>query len=801
MRRSSVLVLVGLAALTVAAYSRLWENNFVNLDDEDWITLNPHVREGLSAHAVQWAWTTYYQGNWVPLTWMSLQLDASLSPTVPGGGHVLAPAVFHAQNLFWHLASVLLLFAALWQLSGSVAGSAFVAALFAVHPLHVESVAWASERKDVLSAFFLTLTLLAYGWYAKGPTVLRYLSVLAAFVLGLLAKPMLVSLPFILLLLDYWPLRRWGWPASQKSPLPRKASRKVLSSPSRRGEFLPAWWGLGLRILEKVPLLAVAIVACAVTLVAQRAAGAMQLAERVSWPDRLANAVLSYGWYLEKTFWPTDLASFYPHALGQWSWGLVLLCSTLLVAITAAVLATSRRWPWQVVGWLWFVGTLVPVIGLVQVGGQSRADRYTYIPHIGLFVALTWSAAVVLDRWRVPATARAVAAAVCLIPLAVLTWLQVGIWHDSQTLWEHALALTHGNYMAHANLANYLSERGCVEGKPELLARALKEYDRAIALQPDDFRYRYNVGALLLTLGEPAAAQVRFLQALKLDPRFDMARVSLALARLQCGQQAEAAQTLRQALAINPSASSAQALLGRVLWEQGHHEEAIAQWQAALRGQPNEPEALTGMGKALLRQGQPQAAALHFRRALMVQSTPARWSLCGVALGRMGDWQAAVAAQEWAVRAEEGRQHIVLKPVRTDLVCYHCRWAHALRAAGAADASAQEYARASELDPGWPRAAEAEAWRLATDPDPAVRDPASARELAEQVCEAQANPPAEALDALAAAQAACGHYSDATAAARKAQAKASGTLARAITERLHLYEQGKPYVAATSSGH
>jgi tetratricopeptide (TPR) repeat protein len=579
MRRPSLpaVLSVGLVVLTAAAYGPVWHNGFINLDDETAITQNPDVLGGLTPRDVRWAWTTFHTGNWIPLTWLSLQLDTDLSPTLSDGRHAPDPVLFHAQNLFWHAATVVLLFWTLRRMTGAVWCSAFAAALFAVHPLHVESVAWATERKDVLSTFFLVLTVLAYARYAERPSARRYLLVLACFVLGLLAKPMLVSLPFGLLLLDFWPLRRWGWGVP---PSVESGGKKEKPARDRRGgkrgaqavaslSGTSARRGLGWLLVEKLPLIALAAAASAVAVVAQRSSDAVWSAAELPADQRLANTAASYGWYLARTFWPAGLGLFYPHPHEHWRWGAVLAGGAVLLAVTVTSLAGARRWPWLTVGWLWFLGTLVPVIGIVQVGDQAHADRYAYVPHIGLFVALAWSAAALLDRLRVPTVLRATAAAACLVGLAALTWVQVGYWHDSGTVWEHTLAVTRDNHRAHYNLANYLFfERGRAGGDAAALALAREHYERALVLRPD-FRYRYNLALLLRAEKDFDAARQQFLELVRLDPGSEDAWYNLAVEQLRSGRPEEASASLRQVLRINPRAADARALLRVAQSEQG----------------------------------------------------------------------------------------------------------------------------------------------------------------------------------------------------------------------------------------
>jgi tetratricopeptide (TPR) repeat protein len=678
MRRVSVSVLVsaGLVVLVLAAYAPLWVNQFIDLDDGLYVWQNPHVLGGLTGPNVAWAWTTSHAGFWFPLTWMSLQLDATLSPGLRLGDQASPAAVFHGQNLFWHAATAVLLFWTLRRLTGSLWCSALVAALFAVHPLHVESVAWATERKDVLSTFFLVLTVLAYAHYAERPTAGRYFLVLASFVLGLLAKPMLVTLPFALLLLDFWPLHRW-----RRAPEPMTVKESERKKSGGKDTAVPPApvFGRGSRglLLEKVPLLAVAVAAAVVTVLAQRTTRAVRPLSDIPLSARLANAVVSYGWYLEKTFWPAGLEVFYCHPRGNWQWGPVLAAAAAVAAITAGAVAGARRWPWLAVGWLWFLGTLVPVIGLVQSGDQARADRFVYVPHVGLFVALAWAAAALADRLRVRAAVRAAAACLCLAGLATATWVQVGYWHDQETLFAHTLAVNPDNHRAHYNVANYYARRAAAEGDPGLLRLAREHYDRAIALQPD-YRYYGGLGVLLVSAEQFTQAQEQLEKALALNP--DAAEVwhMLGVARLRAGRPAQAEQALRRALEIDPDAADRRAELGNALWKQGRTADAEAQWQQALRANANEPEALVGMGTLLLKQGRDREAA---RRLAAGARSPEQLSLLGLALGRLGLWPQAVQAQQAAVAMRQKQQRLLEHPDGAELAVYEQRLEDARREA------------------------------------------------------------------------------------------------------------------------
>ncbi len=759
--RLSVVISAGLVALTVAAYGPLWRNDFINLDDEFYVTNNSEVLHGLTPHDIEWAWTTFHTGNWIPLTWMSLQLDASLFSTRLLGGKTApwAPG-FHAQNLMWHTAAVVVLFLGLTRMTGALWRSALVAALFAVHPLHVESVAWASERKDVLSTFFGALVLLTYARYAASPSPGRYAVVVVSFVLGLLAKPMLVTLPFVLMLLDWWPLRRWGWRESQVPPdraqgrtAPKKQVKRMVQTAPAVGRqpqaFAPA--SLGQLVREKLPLLVLALLGSIIAATAQQHVGAVMPLSRLSLIPRLTNAVISCGWYLQKTVWPTDLAVYYPHPENNWHWGPLIASAVVLLSVTVAAVWGARWLPWLIVGWLWFLGTILPVLGLIQVGGQGRADRYTYVPHIGLFIAVVWGAAALTRRLSVPVAVSFAGAAAWVAALAVGTWIQVGWWKDTPTIWRHALAVTEGNYRGHANLGRLLLLEGRqtpdAEKAMALLEEACTHYERAVLLQPNLPGDRYDLGSALLMVGRIGEAEDQFREAVRLDGTNAEAWHSLGATLLRQGRPEDAVQAFQSALALTPGQADTRALLGLAFWQLGRHQEAEREWEKTLRSAPNSAEALAGWGLVQLRRGQPAEAIPLLTEALrMNPGLTWAWSACGIALERQGDWPAAVAHHQRAVQIEESRAQLLGASVSAERALFHRRLAHALHEVGRLDDSVQEYRAALDLDPAWPKRAVEEAWRLATDPRSEDRDPATARELASQACEASADPSAEALE-------------------------------------------------------
>jgi protein O-mannosyl-transferase len=457
-----------LLAMTVGAYLPVWRNGFVDFDDEIYITANAPVAEGLTPSGIWWAWTNDDAPYWTPLTWLSLQLDASLSTIwSPPGEAILCPRVFHGQNLAWHTASALLLFHLWHRLSGRRWPSFLVAALFAVHPMHVESVAWAIERKDVLSVFFGILTVYTYVGWVKNRGWKPYLAMTAAFLLSLLSKPTLFTLPFVLLLLDYWPLRRWGFTKSALAPAePKPASFRGL-------------------LREKAPLFVLAAMIACITLISRDRHGSLVSLDAIPLTDRLANALAGYGWYLFTTFWPTPLAALYPHPHSDWSPFRAAAGAACLLTITALTLWQARRRPWLIVGWLWFVGTLAPMIGLAQGGTQAWADRFSYWPHIGLFVAVVWEVESWAGPLSLPSAISGAAWGLVLGGFTALTWAQTTIWHDSVTLWEHAAAVTTDNARAHEALSRNYHAQGRLE-------EADQEADEAYRIQAKHFRRARN---------------------------------------------------------------------------------------------------------------------------------------------------------------------------------------------------------------------------------------------------------------------------------------------------------------------
>jgi hypothetical protein len=485
---------LGLVAMTALVYLPVRGHEFVSIDDNIYVRGNPHVADGLTWDAVRWAFTSGYAANWHPLTWISHMLDVSLFGMDAGAHHVV--------NLVLHVANTLLLFDVLRRMTGALGRSAFVAALFAVHPLHVESVAWVAERKDVLSTLFWMLTLEAYVAWTRAPNARRYALVLLAFVAGLLSKPMLVTLPFALLLLDAWPLRRMTDAASAKR-----------------------------LVVEKIPLFLLAAASSVVTFVAQHAEGAVASFETRPLAERLVNAPIAYVVYVRKMLAPTDLAPMYAQARPSAA-GIGAAAAAALALVTWAAWRQARARPWFVVGWLWFLGTLVPVIGLVQVGWQTMADRYTYVPLVGLFVVVAWGAAELLA-----ATARAGAATVvasaALVACAVLARRQVETWRDGETLWRHAVAVDPDNPAAR----NFLGGQMCFL---ERYDEAVAQFREMVRLTPESAEAHNNLAFALRSRGDLEGAAAEYSEALRRKPGLVEAREDLRLVLTQLGRVDEA---------------------------------------------------------------------------------------------------------------------------------------------------------------------------------------------------------------------------------------------------------------------
>jgi len=509
-------ICICLAVLTWAVFGQTLWHDFVNYDDPRYVYQNTKITSGLNITGIAWAFAHVHSENWHPLTTITHMLDCSLYG-LKAGGH-------HFSNILFHTIAVVLLFLALQQMTGALWQSAFVAAVFAIHPLHVESVAWVAERKDVLSGVFFMLTLLAYIHYARAPSTWRYVIVAFVFALGLMSKPMLVTVPFVLLLLDYWPLGRI---ADQRS----HPGHQLLSL-----------------VVEKIPFIAFSAVSSAVTFFAQR--GAIGWTEQLPMLPRVNNALVSYVIYVRQMFWPANLAVFYPHPENRLSAWEISLALAVLIGITMAAVILRKKAPFFIMGWFWYLGMLVPVIGLVQVGWQGHADRYTYLPQIGLYIAGTWAFADLTASWRRRRVLLIAAALLVVAALSCSASIQTSYWRNSETLFTHALAVTKHNDVAENNLGIIFLQNGKLDD-------AISRLQAAINLRPENGPAHNNLAKALLQKGRVAEAMMHYRKFLEIEPENVEARNILGTALIQQRRIREAIEQWQGALAIEPENGNA----------------------------------------------------------------------------------------------------------------------------------------------------------------------------------------------------------------------------------------------------
>jgi tetratricopeptide (TPR) repeat protein len=565
----TLIVCLLLALATVALYNPVTRAPFLNLDDVVYVTDNPQVRAGLTWNTVAWAFHTSEAANWHPITWLSHALDCQIFGLNPEGPHTI--------NVLLHAANVVLLFLILESATGLAWRSLAVAALFALHPINVESVAWIAERKNVLSMFFFLVALAAYGWYVRHPSIGRYLAVTAAFALGLMTKPQVITFPFALLLLDYWPLC-----GSARS-------------------------SIGKLIWEKVPWFALSAASAVITMKVQTDATQVKLSPWI----HMGNAAISYVKYLEKALWPVNLAPVYPHPELAIGFSSAVLSAFVIIALTTLAVIFRRRRPFFV-GWFWFLGTLVPMIGLVQVGVQAMADRYAYIALLGIFLIVCWGVSDLINMWHVPAAVAAVGAVAILVMLGIAMHRQVSFWRDNVTLWTHTLAITEGNYIAEDSLATALIDRGRME-------EALPHLQRARFLRPDDPLATLNIASYEQVHGNYQAA----LEGYARVPRFTKIPYLVAMARVNSGY---AHYSLKQ------------------------YDSAKLDFEVTLNEQPGNAMAYRGLGLMAQRMGDVPQATKDYERAVEFQPTPVGYLLLAQALEIGGQTEAARAARSQAAR-------------------------------------------------------------------------------------------------------------------------------------------------------
>lgn len=702
-----------IALLTFVIFSKAIICGFTNYDDPVYVTENPHVHAGLCVNSIKWAFSSLYAANWHPVTWLSHMLDWQIYGSKPAGHHF--------TSLLIHIVNSILLFLLLNKITGRIRCSALVAVLFAIHPLHVESVAWIAERKDVLSTMFCMLTMLAYVQYTKQRLKLLYLCMIAAYVIGLMAKPILVSLPLLLLLLDYWPLARF--------------KDKNISSKSI--------------FAEKVPLVLLAAASCYVTIIAQRSYGALNSFEKVPVNIRIPNAIVSFLIYLRKTIWPNDLAVFYPHPVNTIPVVLVAFSTVFTVCVTIFALAQFKKKPYLTFGWLWYIVSLVPVIGLVQVGGQAMADRYTYLPLIGIFIAVVWGVSDFLQSFTIGhKVMSAIGYSLALLIIAALcgcTWKQVGYWHNSYTLFSHAARITRENAVVDNNLGLALFER-------KKITQAAELFKRALANSPFDAKAHINLANTYAVQRKFKPAEYELISAIQYDPKEPKTYYNLGNIYSMENKLDKAIRCYSKSLEIDPGFFEAQLNMGNALSLKNRPVEAIEHFNEAININPCSPQVHYAIADAFSSIGRKNEAAQHYYRSLRIHSnSPIVHFHLALVLDDMGNISEAVKHYQ-----------IYLK-----------------------------------TNPKSPEASNNLAWIFATSSDKNLRNPAEAVRLAEIACKYTQNKRPDFMDTLAAAYASKGDYGKAVSVANTALNTAFSTkqpaLAADIRQRQRLYLAQKPY--------
>ncbi len=676
--------------------------DFVNYDDNVYVYGNPVVQKGLTWEGFRWALSYGNIGHWHPLTWLSHMLDCQIYG-LNAGGH-------HLTNVLLHTATVILLFLVLRQMTGSLWRSAFVAAVFAIHPLRVESVAWVAERKDVLSVFFFMLTLGAYVRYVRHPpSTIRYGMVVLFFALGLLSKNMLVTLPFVLLLLDYWPLNR----LSDSSP------RLLLR-----------------RVAEKVPLFMLMVGSCVVTfLVPEKVSSDLHLPFGL----QMENAVVSYVTYLGQMIYPSSLACLYPNPTNYLPLWQVAGALGLLLAISGTIWRFHKQHPWLIVGWLWYLGTMIPVIGIVQISYYAHADRYTYLPQIGLYLLLTWAAADLCAGWQHRRAVLGSLSTAILVALICCAHTQVSYWRNSELLWTHTLACTSDNFVGHTILGTAFLQQGKIN-------EAISHFQKALQINPDYADAHYNLGNALLQKGDVDEAIAQYQRALQIHPDYVEASYNLGNALLQKGDAEAAVAQYQRVLQFNPDNADAQNNLGSALLRKGNVDEAIAHFRRALQANPDDTQACINLGNTLLQKGDVNGAIIQYQRALQINPDSLEAHI------NLGD--------------------ILLQQNNMDEAIAH-------------------FQKALQINPNNAEVQNNLAWVLATCPQAALRNGNKAVELAQRANQLTGNGNPVVLGTLAAAYAETGQFPKVLETAQRAL-QLAGTqsnivLAEAIRSQIKLY--------------
>jgi tetratricopeptide (TPR) repeat protein len=656
LRAQTALICLLLATVTFISFWPLVNSGFINYDDQDYVTENPHVQAGLTWSGVEWAFRTSHASNWHPLTWLSHMLDVQLFGKGPMGPHCV--------NLLLHTFNSLLLFLLLKRLTGVQWPSALAAALFALHPLHVESVAWVAERKDVLSTFFGLLSLCAYARYCQLATqnsklkTPSYILALLFFACGLMSKPMLVTLPFLMLLLDWWPLQR-------------------LQSVTKVGQVRTP----SQLVWEKVPFLLLSAAACVATVWAQTQA--IQPLEHLPLPSRVANAVVAYARYVGKTIWPANLALPYVHP-GHWPASQVFGAAIFVAGACVVAFLLRRKSPFVFTGWFWFLGTMVPVIGLVQVGAQSMADRYTYIPSVGLFIILAWAAAWLVASWKVPRAVATAGAPLILLLCGARTREQAGYWHDSERLFKHSAAVTENNFIALANAGGALFKQGHLD-------EALELYQQAYRVNPRYAEAANSIGAVLASRGSDEAIEW-FRKALALQPTHPDALFNVGNFMAKKGNTREASEYFEASLKAKPDNFEARNNLGNALFQLGRIDEAIKQYQLALDYSPDAVLIHKNLGEMLAAQGKLNEAVAQYHLALLHTNDAATHYSLGLALAVQGHWDEAI---------EQYVTTLNISPTNAEA---HYNLGYALRVKGRLDEAADHLRQSVRLKSDFPLA-------------------------------------------------------------------------------------------------
>ncbi len=816
-------VCIFLAVITLAAFGQTVHYGFVNFDDNVYVYENPAVSGGLTLNGIAAMFTRVECNFYHPLTMISLMLDYQLHGLQPGG--------YHLTNVLLHTLSAILLFLILRQMTGFQWRSAFVAAVFAIHPLRVESVVWVAERKDVLSGLFFMLTLWAYARYVRDTrSTVRYLVVVVLFALGLMCKPSLVTLPFLLLLLDYWPLRRFGGGAA--------AGGKWAS---QRGGFSV----FAHLIVEKVPLLVLSAAASVMAVIAEGEA-TTSLAG-LSFLARMSNPIMSYVTYLRQMVYPADLAPLYPFSAKDLLGWKIILALVLLVAISAVAFAARRKRPYLLVGWLWYLGMLVPMIGIIQVGDFAHADRLTYLPMIGLYLLLTWAAADLCAGWRYRRVVLGGSSAIILMALIFCARTQTSYWRNSESLWTHTLACTSDNFIGYNNLGLALLQKGNV-------VDAIAHFQKALEINPNDVEANINLGSALLQKGNVDEAIAHYQKTLQINPNNVEAHNNLGNALLQKGNVDEAIAHYQRALQIKPDSAEAHNNLGLALLQKGDVNEAIAHFQEALQIYPDYAEAHNNLGNTLLQKGKVDDAITHFQRALQINSDNAKacYNL-GNALLQKGKVDEAIVHYQRALQITPGyseahnnlgeallqkgsvdeaiahyQRSLQIKPnvaethynlanallqkgkvdeaiahfqkalqIKPDSAKAQNNLGGALLQKGNVDEAIAHFQKAMQINPDYADAQNNLAWVLATCPQASLRNGKQAVELAQRANQLTGDGNPVVLGTLAAAYAEAGRFPEAVATAQRALqlagTQSNTALADALRSQLKLYQAGLPF--------